>query len=71
MQIYYLFIKALEQAATAGEVKVLEVEANLDMGPNAWQPGLKGLQAMLKNPRPYLTGEKAIFEGENASAPLR
>lgn len=63
-QLWYLVVQPIELAATAGITKYLGVQANLDMGPKVWQPLLKGLQDMAKNPKPYLTGEKIIFPGD-------
>lgn len=63
--MYYLFILPVERAATAGRFPALGVTSNLEMGPKCWQPAMRGLQQMAKNPSPFLTGEKQIFEGKN------
>ena len=63
LQFYAVAIQPTDLAATAGSKKYLGVNSNLDMGPKVWQKLDQGLKKAMKNPAPFLTGKKAIFEG--------
>ena len=50
----------IELAATAGEVKYLDVNCGLDMGEHVWQPLMLALDQIHKNPKAYLQGNKTV-----------